>query len=256
MKAENRHGVARISPRILWFALMLSSLNVAAQPNQSCFTATPFVYFDCETYPPATTYSATLCYRFQTSGTAVDFNFGYFAYCPDLTVEYTLYNLLCDSITSNATGYFDIAPGINYVVCGEVACTDTTGLGIAQVCTAELLALPVELAGMTAYPVDAGVVLSWATASEHGSDRFEVFRMRTEGDRGTFLVALRAAGYSVGRIEYRWTDTSPEPGLRMYRLEGIDTDGTRRVLMILPVRWERPDRSSLGGFDLLGRRVR
>ncbi len=80
--------------------------------------------------------------------------------------------------------------------------------------------------------------------------------MRTEGDRGTFLVALRASGYSVGRMEYRWTDLAPEPGLRFYRLEGVDIDGSRRVLMILPVRWERPDRSSLGPFDVLGRRVK
>lgn len=242
--------------KILPLLTLLVGLNVAAQDNDSCLQATPFAYFHCESYPPATTYSATLCYQFHTSGAAVDFNFGYFAYCPDLTVEYTLYNMLCDSITSNTTGYFDIAPEVYYVICGKVGCTDTTGLGIAQVCTTELLALPVEFLGLTSYATDAGVVLSWATATERGSDSFEVFRMRTELDRGTLLTSLRAAGYSLSRMEYRWTDVEPEAGLHFYRLEGVDLDGSRRVLSIVPVTWTRPDRSSLGPWDILGRRVR
>ena len=235
-------------------ALLLAT-SVVGQPD-SCDNATEFQYFHCESYQPDQAYSVNLCYFFHTSGSYVDFNFGYFAYCPDLTVEYTLYNILCDSVTSNTTGYFDIAPDVYYVVCGKVSCDDTTGLGVAQVCTAELLALPVEFLGMTGYATDAGVTLAWSTATEHGSDRFEVFRMRTNLDRGELLTSLRAAGYSASRIDYRWTDVSPNPGLGFYRLEGIDLDGSRRVLMILPVTWTVPDRSSLGPWDLLGRQVK
>lgn len=235
--------------------LSLTSVNVAECQPESCSQATQFTYFDCENYPPVTTHEATLCYWFITSGSEVDFNYGYFAFCPDLQVEYTLYNILCDSLTTNTSGYFDIAPGVAYIVCGSVACLDSSGLGISQVCTAELLSLPVELVGFVAYPVDAGVVLSWTTASERNSDRFEVFRMRTPMDKGELIASLRAAGYSVGRTEYRATDVSPEAGLRYYRLEGIDRDGVRTYLRLLFVTWEGRQ-GSLGPFDLLGRRVR
>ena len=222
----------------------------------SCFEATPFQFFQCTNYNPTVTTDATVCYQFNTAGSSVDFDFGYFAFCPDLAVTYTLYSGACDSITTNSTGYFDISPEVIYVVCGKVACTDTGSLGIAQICTTEILTLPVELIGMTAYPTDAGVVITWSTASEAGSATFEVFRMMTTGDRGMLLTSLRAAGYSSGRREYRWTDTDPEVGLTFYRLEGTDIDGANAVLMILPVYWSTPDRSSLGPFDLLGRRVR
>ncbi len=233
----------------LWIGIV-----AATAQNDSCEQSTPFVYFDCETFDAPYPQEVKRCYSFTTSGDSVDFTFGYFAFCSDLTVEYTLYNALCDSLTSNSTGSFSIAPEVYYVVCGKVQCL-TPG-GIRELCATEMLTLPVEFLGLTAYPTDPGVVLSWATGSESGSDRFEVFRMRTEGDRGTFLASLLASGYSAGRTEYRWTDVSPEPGLRFYRLENVDLDGSRRILSIVPVTWTRPDRSSLGPFDLLGRRVR
>lgn len=236
-------------------AALLLSGTAMGQPD-SCHKAETFEYFHCENYSPIETDSVTLCYVFITGGGAVDFNFGYFAFCPDLQVEYTLYNLFCDPLVTNTTGFFDVAPGVGYIVCGTVACDDTTGLGIAQVCTAELLALPVEFLGMTGYATDAGVTLAWSTATERGSDRFEIFRMRTNLDRGELIASLRAAGYSSGRIDYRWTDVRPNPGMGFYRLEGVDTDGSRRMLMILPVTWAVPDRSSLGPFDLLGRKVK
>ena len=235
------------------------SIIVATAQNDSCEQATPFEYFDCVDFDPSVTQEATLCYVFVTGGSSVDFNFGYFAFCSDLSVEYTLHNCLCDSITTNDSGEFDIAPDVCYIVCGTVTC-GTPG-GIREICTTEILSLPVELSGFVAYPTDAGVVLSWETASEHGSDRFEVFRMRTELDRGTLLTSLRAAGYSLGETSYRWTDTGPEVGMRFYRLEGVDLDGSRRILSILPVTWQRGNDGGklwpLGGdTDAGGRRVR
>lgn len=238
---------------LILITLWIGIVAATAQAD-SCEQATPFVFFDCETFEAPFPQEVKRCYSFSTSGDSVDFTFGYFAFCSDLTVEYTLYNGLCDSLTSNSTGSFAIAPEVWYVVCGTVECL-TPG-GIRELCATEMLTLPVEFLGLVAYPVDAGVVLSWATGSESGSERFEVFRMRTEGDRGTLLASLRAAGYSVGKTSYRWTDTGAEPGLRFYRVESVDLDGARRVLAIAPVTWTRPDRSSLGRFDLLGRRVR
>ena len=248
-------ATVRLEYRHILIALtLLASVNVAAQGGDSCSNATPFVWYDCQTFSPPYPQTVTLCYEFSTGGTSVNFDFGYFAFCPDLTVTYTLYSEACDSLTTNATGAFAIGPGAVYVVCGTVACGSPGG--IREVCTTEQMTLPVELVGYTAYPTDAGVVLSWQTASEQGSDRFELFRMLTESDRGTWLASLRAAGYSQGIISYRWTDVDPVDGLTFYRLEEVDRDGVRTILRILPVTWHRPDRSSLGPWDILGRRVK
>lgn len=104
------------------------SIVVATAQADSCEQATPFVYFNCETFTPPFPQEVKRCYSFSTGGDSVDFTFGYFAFCSDLTVTYTLYNALCDSITSNSTGSFSIAPEVYYVVCGTVACQTPGGI--------------------------------------------------------------------------------------------------------------------------------
>ena len=235
--------------------LLLCGTVAFGQP-ESCLEATPFQYFHCESFNPATTPEATLCYSFHTSGTAVDFSFGYFAYCPDLEVTYTLYNTLCDSITSNTSGYFDIAPEVYYVICGKVSCLDTTGLGVAQICTAEMLALPVELVSMTGYPTDNAVVLEWTTATEHDSWSFAILRS-VDLVAWDALTEVPAAGHSLTTKVYRWSDTAPIPGTVYYQLKSTDVDGTQTMLIYLPVTWKGSRAgSSLGPFDTLGRRVK
>lgn len=239
-----------------WAVFVLGTLlgvaEATAQPD-SCLEATPFEFYHCEFYPSPYPPSVTLCYSFITGGNAVDFGYGYFAFCSDLTVTYTLYNGLCDSITSNATGAFPVAPGVLYVVCGTVAC-QTPG-GISQVCTTEQLTLPVELLGITGYATDAGVVIEWRTATEWNSRAFSILRSRDLVE-WTELVQVPAAGNTLSERVYRTTDADPLPGLVYYQLKGIDLDGRETMLGYLPVTWTRPDGSSLGNFDLLGRRVR
>ena len=227
--------------------------TVAYSQADSCLNASPFTWYACEEYTTPYPQSATLCYTFTTNGTSVNFDFGYFAFCPDLTVTYTLYTAGCDSITTNATGAFAIASGVQYVVCGTVACGSPGG--IREVCTTEQMTLPVELIECVGYPTDAGVVFSWATASEFGTRAFILFRSLDYRDWKE-LGEVAGAGTSVGRREYRWTDTDPLNGTAYYRLDGEDLDGRMRVLMILPITWQRVDRSSLQGFDLLGRHVK
>ena len=247
-------ATARLEYRHLLTALtLLASVNAGAQVNDSCEQATPFVWYDCQTFSPPYPQTVTLCYQFSTGGTSVNFDFGYFAFCPDLTVTYTLYSEACDSLTTNATGAFAIGPGAVYVVCGTVACGSPGG--IKTVCTTEQMTLPVELTGVTAYPTDGGVVLEWSTATERNASHFAIYRGVDFTDWAA-LVQVAASGNSYTRKLYRWTDADPLNGTAYYRLDGVDFDGHVRTLMLLPVTWSRPDRSSLGPFDLLGRRVR
>lgn len=225
----------------------------ATAQADSCEQATPFVYFDCETFDPPYPQEVKRCYSFTTGGDSVDFSFGYFAFCSDLTVTYTLYNGLCDSITSNSSGSFSIAPEVYYVVCGVVQC-QTPG-GIREICASEMLTLPIELVGMTAYPTDAGVVLEWTTATERDSRYFAILRS-VDLASWKALTEVPAAGQSLSTRVYRWTDADPVPGMVYYQIRGIDMDGTDRMLGYMPVYWQAVDRSSLGPFDLLGRKVR
>lgn len=227
--------------------------TVAVGQSDSCANASPFTWYACEDYEAPYPQSATLCYSFTTNGTSVNFDFGYFAFCPDLTVTYTLYSAACDSLMTNTTGAFAIASGVPYTICGTVACGSPGG--IKTVCTTEQMTLPVELVSVTGYPTDVGVVLSWTTASEFGTRAFTIHRS-LDYREWKELGEVAAAGNSVGRREYRWTDTDPCSGTAYYRLDGEDLDGHIRTLMILPVWWERVDRSSLGHFDLLGREVK
>lgn len=235
-------------------ALLLCG-TVARPQGENCFEATPFVYFDCENYNVQTTYSVNLCYSKTTGGDSLDFTFGYTVYCPSSSITYTLYNGLCDSITSNSTGNFSVAPNILYVVCGRVTCDDTTGLGIQQVCATEQVALPVEFGGVTAISSDVGVTLQWVTFSERDARAFAVLRSRDLVDWKE-LVLVPAVGNSVSTNVYRWTDLEALDGMAYYQLKAIDIDGAEKMLGYFPVWWERVDRSSLQGFDLLGRKVR
>ena len=239
--------------KIIPLLTLLLCGTVAYSQADSCLNAAPFTWYACEDYAAPYPQEVTLCYSFITGGDSVDFSFGYFAFCSDLTVTYTLYNGLCDSITSNGTGSFDIAPGILYVVCGTVAC-QTPG-GVREVCTTEQLTLPVEFLGMTGYPIDGGVLLEWSTASEWNSRAFAILRS-PDLVEWSALTEVDAAGNTFSKRVYRWTDTDPVEGLMYYRLDGIDTDGGRRLLMYLPVTWHGRHGSSLGPFDLLGRKVR
>lgn len=246
----NAMTCARITMRLI--GAWVGVCEVTAQAD-SCEQATPFIYFDCETFAPPYPQSVKRCYSFTTGGDSVDFTFGYFAFCSDLTVTYTLYSGLCDSLASNSTGSFAIAPEVYYVVCGTVECL-TPG-GIREVCATEFLTLPVELLGMIAYPLDNGVVLEWKTATERDSYAFAILRS-PDLVQWSALVQVPAAGQSYTTRVYRWTDADPVQGLMYYQLKGEDVDGTSRMLMYLPVMWHGRHGSSLGPFDLLGRRVR
>lgn len=94
--------------------------------------------------------------------------------------------------------------------------------------------LPVELLFFDAEATDAKVRLSWATATEHESDRFVVQRSG-EGSTWTDAIEVRAAGNSSTRIDYTAIDAAPLNGLSYYRLAQLDRDGVRNYSNAVPV---------------------
>lgn len=241
-----------LSRHVVAILVAMNSATAAAQ----CDSLRQFPFGDtCYTYAQPWPTFTTECFNFTTGAGSVQFVYSYFASCIGVNVGYVLLTTECEVVDANGTGFFAVPEPGTYAICASLECEPPGGIG--YVCPTEWITLPVELVRFTAYPTDAGIVLEWVTATEHNSDRFEVFRMRTEGDRGTLLASLKAAGYSQGALVYRWTDTAPEPGLRLYRLEQVDMDGSRAILRMIQVRWSVPDgRGKLWPFDAAGRRVK
>lgn len=85
--------------------------------------------------------------------------------------------------------------------------------------------LPVELLSFTAKIEKEIVVLDWTTASELGSDFFEVQRS-TDGINYAAIGRVTAAGNSNVLRRYAFNDNQPLRGMNYYRLRQVDIDGT------------------------------
>ena len=84
--------------------------------------------------------------------------------------------------------------------------------------------LPVTLTHFSASLKDEKGEITFSTASEHQSDRFEVERSEN-GYQFTTLGVLPAAGESTEPQSYYFTDEMPVRGTGYYRLKEVDLDG-------------------------------
>jgi hypothetical protein len=85
--------------------------------------------------------------------------------------------------------------------------------------------LPVELTRFDATAKAAGVNLTWATATEKNSDRFEIQRSAT-GSEYTTIGTVKGQGSTTMAHEYSFMDSRPLAGASYYRLRQVDSDGT------------------------------
>lgn len=85
--------------------------------------------------------------------------------------------------------------------------------------------LPVVLTEFTATPVQSIIELNWTTQSEINSSYFIIER---SVDAKTFVEIGRvnAAGYSVSKLNYHFTDDAPPTGSNYYRLKLVDINGS------------------------------
>ncbi|HSI91298.1 MAG TPA: T9SS type A sorting domain-containing protein, partial [Adhaeribacter sp.] len=85
--------------------------------------------------------------------------------------------------------------------------------------------LPVELLCFNARKTGATVQLTWETASEMNSDRFEIERSQ-DGRTFETIGSVKAAGHSNTVKRYAFEDKNPNSGLNYYRLKQADLDGS------------------------------
>ncbi len=85
--------------------------------------------------------------------------------------------------------------------------------------------LPVQLSAFSGQAAGLGNQLTWATASELNSARFEVERS-ADGTSYTTLTSLAAAGTSTTAHSYQYLDAAAPAGTSYYRLRQVDQDGT------------------------------
>jgi hypothetical protein len=95
--------------------------------------------------------------------------------------------------------------------------------------------LPVTLTSFRAAVQGATVGVSWATASEQNSARFEVQRAAPNQAFST-LAMIAGAGTTQQAHTYRYIDTAPLPTTAYYRLKQVDGDGsyTYSPVVIVP----------------------
>ncbi|MBF9223077.1 lamin tail domain-containing protein [Hymenobacter ruricola] len=94
--------------------------------------------------------------------------------------------------------------------------------------------LPVELTRFDATRQAADVRLTWATATEQNSARFDVERSLDGKTFGTVL-SLPAQGSSSRAHEYTALDAKAPAGLLYYRLRQVDFDGTLAYSQVVTV---------------------
>lgn len=101
--------------------------------------------------------------------------------------------------------------------------------------------LPVQLVDFSAHKAADGqrVQLDWVTASETGTDYFEV--ERSSGEGGVYAsigVRVKGAGSSSTRLDYLSYDRSPLAGMNWYRLRMVDLSGGVSYSAAKSVRFE------------------
>jgi len=88
--------------------------------------------------------------------------------------------------------------------------------------------LPVTLVSFCAAPVEQGIKISWATASEFNNDYF-MLEHSADGLQYFILDNIDGAGNSNDIKNYSYFDENPQPGTNYYRLTQIDFDGTQKT---------------------------
>lgn len=94
--------------------------------------------------------------------------------------------------------------------------------------------LPVELLSFDGHAEDAGVLLTWATATELNNDRFELEHSSSGLDFTTITSIQEKKIGSLG-ASYEYFDRRAVPGNNYYRLKQVDINGTTHVLKVINV---------------------
>jgi len=94
--------------------------------------------------------------------------------------------------------------------------------------------IPVELVSFTANKTDAGILLSWKTATETNNSGFSIERSRDENNFAP-IGFVSGKGTTTEPTNYSFIDSKIESGKYYYRLKQIDFDGSFEYLNVVMV---------------------
>jgi len=103
---------------------------------------------------------------------------------------------------------------------------ETEGAGVSSLLDLNgNFTLPVELISFKADKQNQTVLLTWKTAQEQNSDRFEIERS-SNGTAFNSKGSVAAAGNTNSITNYSFKDIDPMNGINYYRLKQVDKDGS------------------------------
>jgi len=104
-----------------------------------------------------------------------------------------------------------------------------------------MFVLPVELLSFDAEKKGESVLLTWKTAQEQNSSRFEIERSNN-GVTFKLIGTVASAGNSTTTKNYSLTDNLPSTGVNYYRLKQIDIDGSFTYSKVASVNFDRSEK--------------
>lgn len=110
------------------------------------------------------------------------------------------------------------------------------GVFVKKITHAE--ALPVQLISYTAKAVENRSFIEWSTATETNNRMFVISRS-SDGINFKEKGRVNAAGNSSNPVYYTYSDEQPLPGKNYYKLTQVDADGTKKILGVREVRFDK-----------------
>lgn len=94
--------------------------------------------------------------------------------------------------------------------------------------------LPITLLFFEGYPIENGVILNWASATELNFDHYRI-EYSTDGEKFELLTKVNGVMNSELRRDYEYIDYSPKFGTNYYRLVSVDLDGYTEYFDVISI---------------------
>ncbi|NBO22448.1 hypothetical protein EBU94_03780, partial [bacterium] len=104
--------------------------------------------------------------------------------------------------------------------------------------------LPLELVNFYGVPEKYFNRLYWITNSERNVSHFEIEKS-TNGFDFNIVGYVGAVGNTVSETRYSFVDENPKPGFNYYRLQSVDTDGTKSASNVIVLENINPIENSI-----------
>jgi hypothetical protein len=207
-----------------WFSAGAAVYNVNGYYPAG--TAMPAGWYFLSSYNPATGACAP-----DPTDPDNTFGDGNFPNCGTNTFDYTVcFTLTAGPLANCTAGSTDCAVSMKTFADGEFGAWNNIGCTVDAASTTPAgfsCLLPATVLEFTGDYESGYVNLVWTTSSEQNTDYFIISRSTKFGELKE-IGRLDAAGNSEIELNYRFADNAPHPGVNYYKLETVDTDGSKR----------------------------